>query len=64
VTKPFCMQCTAELFGPEAMAAIERNVAEAPPFSAEQIVNLRAIFQSARASRAASAPPQKKECGH
>jgi hypothetical protein len=58
------MQCTVELLGPEAMADIDRQVAQAPPLSAEQVVNLRALIQSARQSRVTPAPPQKKECGH
>ncbi|MEV8353139.1 hypothetical protein ACFVTT_23525 [Streptomyces niveus] len=38
--------------GPAAVAAIARHVAEAPPLSAEQRMQLRALFLSARSTAA------------
>ncbi|WP_406324404.1 hypothetical protein [Streptomyces niveus] len=38
--------------GPAAVAAIARHVADAPPLSAEQRMQLRAVFLSARSTAA------------
>jgi hypothetical protein len=63
MTDDFCMKCTEELFGPEAIEKIEREVAAAPPFSPEQVEKFRALFRTVRVVRRSEERPPKK-CGH
>ncbi|MFI8191326.1 hypothetical protein ACIF8T_21325 [Streptomyces sp. NPDC085946] len=63
MTAPFCRTCAEALLGPAVVESVRRTVKEAPPLSTEQLVNLRALFESARASRG-SEKPRPKPCGH
>ncbi|MFR9794208.1 hypothetical protein ACL07V_37235 [Streptomyces sp. MB22_4] len=63
MTDYFCVACAEELFGPEALAHVQRVVDAAPPLSPEQRVRLRALFHVSLVQRRLMKVP-KKECGH
>lgn len=46
MSTPFSFADCEALFGPECAAIVERNAAEAPRFSPEQILRGRQIFAS------------------